>query len=315
MEQVKVANFVRVETDKMFAALSPKGRVNRFAHRRAPASVDVQPIIRMNRDTLYSTAIVDLAGGATLTLPEADGRYLSAMVVNQDHHVIDVLHDAGEHPIDAARCGTPYCAVLVRVLADPGDPDDVAAANAVQDGLAIAAGSAEPFVAPEVDDESYSAVRKAVLRLARYSDDYSKAFGPADVVDPISHLLGTASGWGGLPETEATYLPGTPDLPTSGTYRLEMRNVPVNGFWSISVYNADGYFEPNERGAYSVNDLTAVREDDGRTVHVHFGNGPADSLPNLLPITDGWNYLIRLYRPRPSVLDGTWRPAPLETLP
>ena len=37
--QVDVANFVRVETDKMFAALSPKGRVNRFAHRRAPASV------------------------------------------------------------------------------------------------------------------------------------------------------------------------------------------------------------------------------------------------------------------------------------
>jgi hypothetical protein len=31
----------------------------------------------------------------------------------------------------------------------------------------------------------------------------------------------------------------------------------VDGFWSISVYNADGFFEPNERGAYSVNNITA----------------------------------------------------------
>lgn len=313
MEKVNVVNFVRAETDHMFAALSPKGRVNRFTHRRESASVDVQPIIRMNRDTLYSSAIVDLAGGATLTLPETGGRYLSAQVVDRDHHVSQLLHDAGPHELDADLAGSRHVAVLVRVLADPADPADVAEANALQDQVAIEAGSAEPFVSPEYDEDSYRAVRKAVLRLGRYLDDYSGAFGSAAEVDPVSHLLGTASGWGGLPRNEAFYLPVTPDLPTTGTYRLELRDVPVNGFWSVSVYNADGYFEPNERGAYSVNDLTAEREDDGRTVHVHFGNGGAD-LPNLLPITEGWNLMVRLYRPRPSVLDGTWRPPPLERL-
>ena len=44
----------------------------------------------------------------------------------------------------------------------------------------------------------------------------------------------------------------------SGEYRLTVRDVPVDGFWSISVYNADGFFEPNERGAYSVNNITAT---------------------------------------------------------
>ena len=29
--------------------------------------------------------------------------------------------------------------------------------------------------------------------------------------------------------------------------------------------------------------------------------------PNMLPITPGWNYLVRLYRPRAEVLDGTWK--------
>jgi hypothetical protein len=28
--------------------------------------------------------------------------------------------------------------------------------------------------------------------------------------------------------------------------------------------------------------------------------------PNSLPLTEGWNYLVRLYRPRPEVLDGSW---------
>ena len=54
----------------------------------------------------------------------------------------------------------------------------------------------------------------------------------------------------------------------------------------------------------SVNNLTAIRDADG-SVTVHFG-GCGDGRPNCLPIMDGWNYLVRLYRPRPEILDGTW---------
>jgi hypothetical protein len=120
-------------------------------------------------------------------------------------------------------------------------------------------------------------------------------------VDPVHHLIGTAAGWGGLPDSEATYVGVTPQLPV-GEYELTIGDdVPVDGFWSISVYNADGFFEPNARGAYSVNNITAARNDDG-SVTVRFG-GEGD---NALPITDGWNYLVRLYRPRPEILDGSW---------
>jgi len=66
--------------------------------------------------------------------------------------------------------------------------------------------------------------------------------------------------------------------------------------------NRDGYFEPNDRGAYSANNLTAVASDDG-SVTVHFGGD--DDRANVLPITDGWNYAVRLYRPKPDVLNGT----------
>ena len=92
-----------------------------------------------------------------------------------------------------------------------------------------------------------------------------------------------------------------PNLPV-GEYELTVADdVPVDGFWSISVYNAEGFFEPNEQGAYSVNNITAARNDDG-SVTVRFG-GSGD---NSLPVTEGWNYLVRLYRPRPEILTGAW---------
>ena len=71
-----------------------------------------------------------------------------------------------------------------------------------------------------------------------------------------------------------------------------------------SVHYAAGYFEPNERGAYSLNDLTATRDHDG-SITVWFGGG-AEGTPNCLPIVPGWNHWVRLYRPRPEILDGTW---------
>ncbi|MGZ4183969.1 MAG: DUF1214 domain-containing protein [Solirubrobacteraceae bacterium] len=87
---------------------------------------------------------------------------------------------------------------------------------------------------------------------------FDHAFGARHEVDPVRHLVATAAGWRGLPDEEARYLGVEPRLPV-GEYQLTVREVPVDGFWSISVYNADGFFEPNDRNAYSVNNITAAR--------------------------------------------------------
>ena len=46
---------------------------------------------------------------------------------------------------------------------------------------------------------------------------------------------------------------------------------------------------------------------------INFGGDP--SLPNHLPIMEGWNYVVRLYQPGPQILDGSWTFPALETLP
>jgi hypothetical protein len=297
---VDVENFVRAETDRMCASFQAEaGGVNRLKHNRTPTPVEHQPVIRMNRDTLYRAAVVDISDGATVTIPDAD-RYVSVMVVNQDHYINRVLHRPGAHALTVDEYDTPW--VAARIVVDPADPDDVAAVNALQDGLAIEAGSAQPFQPPDYDGASLDATREALLALAKGLGRFARAFGTKDTVDPVRHLLGTAAGWGGLPDREASYVGVEPRKP-AGEYKLTVRDVPVDGFWSISVYNADGFFEPNDRGAYSVNNLTAVPNDDD-SITVHFGGD--DDRPNLLPITDGWNYTVRLYRPRPEILDGSW---------
>jgi hypothetical protein len=300
--RVTVENFVRAETDRMFAALQAEaGGVNRFHHSRAPTPIDQQTVIRMNRDTLYSFAVVDISEGASVTIPQSGDRYLSVMVVNQDHYVNQVLHEPGEHTLTVDEFDTPWVGIGARALVDPADADDVAAVNAIQDQFELDARSSNPFERPDYDTESFDGTRKAVLELAKHVAAVEGAFGAKGEVEPVRHLLATAVGWGGLPDREARYV--NFDGGPLGEYKVTVRDVPVDGFWSISVYNSDGFFEPNDRGAYSVSNITATRNDDD-SVTVHFGGD--DDRSNLLPITEGWNYIVRLYRPRPEILDGSW---------
>ena len=78
----------------------------------------------------------------------------------------------------------------------------------------------------------------------------------------------------------------------------------IDGFWSVSLYNAEGYYEKNQLNVYSVNSVTAKKGEDGSTA-IQFG-GCDGKIANCLPIMKGWNYTVRLYRPRPEILDGNW---------
>jgi hypothetical protein len=303
---VNADNFARAETDRMFADIQREaGGVNTFRHNREPASIDAQTVIRLNRDTLYSFAVVDLSEGATVVVPDAGDRYLSVMIVDHDHYVRGVIHEAGEHDIAALAPDTDYVLVAARTLVDPDDPADLTIVAEVQDALRLDVGSAVEFVSPEYDAASLDATRNALLALAAGLRSFDRTFGARDEVDPVRHLIGTAAGWGGLPVSEASYVGVDPQLPV-GFYDLTMHDVPVDAFWSVSVYNAAGYFEPTPEARYTVNSVTGVRDEDG-AVTVHFTPPGAGTEPNSIPLPDGWNYLIRLYRPRPDAVDGEWQ--------
>lgn len=308
-EIVNVDNFVRAETARMFdGALAQTGGVNLWAHNREPTPVDAQNVIRMNRDTLYSSAVVDISEGARVTLPDRAGRYMSMMVINEDHYINAILREPGTHELTVEEFDTPYVAVVLRIFVEPDDAHDVAVVHELQDGLVLDANSAKPYSHPAFDEESRKRTAKALLELNEGVPDARRTFGAKSEVDPIRHLLGTAAGWGGLPESEAFYLIES-EPRAAGHYTLTLEDVPVDGFWSMSIYNRDGYFEYNPFDSYSLNSVTSVPDEDG-SVTLNLTPHP-NGLENHLYVMDGWNYAFRLYLPRTSVLDGSWSLPPI----
>src|SRR5262245_35279917 len=80
---VTIDNFARAESDLYFGnAIKEAGGIGKFFHNRAPVDLDKQLVIRMNRDTLYSSAVFDLdAGPVTITLPHSGKRLMSLEVI------------------------------------------------------------------------------------------------------------------------------------------------------------------------------------------------------------------------------------------
>jgi hypothetical protein len=205
--------------------------------------------------------------------------------------------------------GTRYVALAFRTFVNPNNPADLKAVHALQDAIKVEQKTAGKFETPNWDQASLKKVREALLAVVEASGglDSTRMFGRKDEVGPIQHLLGTAAGWGGNPRSAAMYSGVAPKENDGKTaYRLTVKDVPVDGFWSVSVYNKDGYFEKNAKNAYTVNNVTAKPNADG-SVTIQFG-GDDTNTPNFIPIMPGWNYLFRMYRPRKEILDGTWQP-------
>lgn len=301
-------NFRRAETDLYFGKFVEDGGFGKFAHRRELAAIEDQDIVRMNRDTLYSSAVFDLdAGPVTITLPDAGKRFMSLQVWDEDEYCPLVAYGAGRHTLTREEVGTRYVAVMVRTFVDPSSGDDVRQVHALQDAIGVEQPRIGNFEIPEWDRSSQDRVREALKLLGVTMVDSRHTFGARGEVDPVRHLIGAAIGWGGNPEKDAFYLPLMPARDDARQiYRVHVPpDVPVDGFWSMSVYNKDGYFEKNPQDSYSVNNVTARKNPDG-SVDVQFG-GCDGKATNCLPITPGWNVTVRLYRPRPQVLSGEWK--------
>lgn len=302
---VTADNFERAETDNYFAGFVRDGQLGALSHNRTMADIDNQTVVRLNRDTLYSFGVFDLdAGPVTITLPETNGRFMSALLINEDHYnPIQTAYAPGSMTITRERAETRYVAVAIRTFADPDSVHDMAAAHAQQDAIRVEQKARGLFEPPSWDPGSLTQTRDALKQLTLGST--SGMFGPRGKVSPVHHLVGTASGWGGNPAEDAVYVIGAvPENDGKTVHRLKVRDVPVDGFWSVSVYNAQGFFEPNTRNAYSLNSVTAEPDADG-SFTIQFG-GCETGVRNCLPIAPGWNYTIRLYRPRQAILDGTW---------
>jgi hypothetical protein len=297
--------FVRAETDRTFNNYSKSGAFGKFLHIRSVTPIDKQDIVRLNRDTRYSIGIFDLNTPLTVSLPDAKERYIAMQVINQDEYTKSVVYKAKSYTFTKESVGSRYVCLIIRILVNGVDEKDNKMVTEIQNKITVTQSSVGTFEIPNWDQPSLNKLRDAIKVLASTLTDTKKCYGDVNEVNPIAHLLGAAAGWGGNPPNAAMYINVNPELNDGKTpYKLTVKDVPVDGFWSISVYNKAGYFEANSFNAYSINNKTGIKNADG-SMTIHFG-GDSKQV-NYLPVTEGWNYTVRLYRVRNEILNGSWK--------
>jgi hypothetical protein len=127
--EVTQQTYCRAETDRTFYnATQLTGGINNLFSFRNVTPLDRQTVVRMNKDTLYTVALVDTSKGATITVPEMPAcRYFSVLLIDNDHYCAGVLYDSGTHVLPQ---DTKYLAINIRIqLLHPGDPEEIKLVN------------------------------------------------------------------------------------------------------------------------------------------------------------------------------------------
>lgn len=304
--QVDAFNFARAETDLQMKGYGAKG-FGEFAHSRKAYDVDHQVTLSGNRDTIYSFGVFDLSkSDLTITLPDSKGKYMTLMPISQNHDIYRGLNAPGTYTFTQKEIGTRYMVFVVRTLADPNDPKDMDRAHKLQDGIQVQQTDIGDMSGlQDWDEKQMLAMRKAYNELGSSLSSSSSFFGVKCDRSYLQNAMGIAVGWGGMQKEDALYLPGQVEKNDGKTaYTITVpEDVPVGGFWSVTVYNEDRFMVKNEYDAYAFNNITSEKARDGSTV-LHFGGDPKAG--NYIPIMDGWLYIVRFYQPKDAILNGEW---------
>ncbi|WP_076414400.1 DUF1214 domain-containing protein [Shewanella sp. UCD-KL12] len=310
---VTVNNFVEAEMDARLYRFFDEGGLNVGMVFNEVTPTDRQPVPRMNRDTLYAGIQVDTSKGYTITIPEhADDRYASVYILDNEHKTLHILKGSGTtHHFDKQE-DTRWIAVIPRVqVFDAKDDADVAIASNILNQIKIESGNMQPKPMVNWDWEQMIELRsqyEVEMRdsITQYPNDWQGARGEVDRYK--GHNMAVATSWGLFPSSETVYIAQAPELGTDICYSSTYQEPENTAFWSITVYNDQGYMFSDDN---NINSRVAKQNQDG-SVTMHYGSAEVcGDIDNRLDTTEGWNILMRVYEPDQSVRDGEYLLPPI----
>jgi len=300
-EKVTMDNIVRAETAKYFAEETILTGPNKFRHERKGIQLDHQTVIRSNFDLIYSYGVFDASGGLTVTVPPYD-LYQSVQIFDENHVTLAVVYPGETKTInkDQLTYGD-HCYLFMRTMPPSMDEKGLKKLHERQDSVVVKAGSAKPYVSEvKYDVKSFNALRNELIARAPKETVIYKGFVESlDAIQSPHYQMTNLAGWGGLPATQTHYfvvLPGdvasANGQPASMTFKAPDLQYDRSGYWSLTVYDADGWVVTDP---FKISSHEAKPNPDG-TYTINF-NGPKGSI-NDLQAPKGWNALFRCYLPK-----------------
>ena len=280
--------------------------VNKFLHKRKLTPTDEQPVVRMNRDTYYSFAVIDVSEGATVTLPEVpEGRYMSLQPGTEDHRIQPMSYGGGTFELATHKGSHLYVAVRLDARFTEAE------VAKIQDQIKISANSNKRFKAEPVNKESFTAVENELkakmpaIAKRDGADALTACFtAPTDESKKLftqeKYEVCAAVGWGGAQFIDNAY-EVSGNYPADTCHQATFEDPKNEAFWSITVYDKAGFMFEDEANLSS---NTAKPNADG-TYTISFGCG--EDAPNNLKTANKsgvFNLAIRHYQPSQLVRDG-----------
>jgi hypothetical protein len=273
-------------------------------HARTAADPNDKTVVRINFDTRYSFAVLDLTCDATIIMPQTNGRYQSVWFVTEEHYNPMAITAPGTYTITQKDMGSKYVLAIFRTQVNMQDEADMQAVTQLQDAITLTqANRGQYVVTNKWNMDDVLAMRKKYQYIAVEKNiSTSEMFGKKGEVSLENHNCGVACGWGGFTPDQAVYLSYTNNQNKPCT--LLLKDVPVadNAFWSITVYDSDGYPQGEY---YNCNSSFATSNALGEVL-IHFG-GNDKTADNYLDIFPGWTFILRLYLPQEAYFNGTWQ--------
>ncbi|QUM85417.1 DUF1214 domain-containing protein [Moritella sp. 28] len=299
---------------QMLETQKKAGGVNRFEHLSQLTRTSMQPVVRMNRDAYYSKAVIDVSAGASITLPEVPkGRYFSMQPVTLDHRPQAMSYGAGTYELATHR--GEHMIVIIR-LDSNFSPKEV---KRLQQKIIINANSNKKFSSSAVQKESFYQVENQlkanILKLMKQEGPVQLSTtlfsSPTDETrsyyQPDKNQTAAAIGWGGALAKDNIY-ETSPNYPANGCYQMTFEDPKNRDFWSITVYNKQGFMFDDKA---STNSYKAKPNTNGTyTISL----GCSKDSPNRIPIVNEsgiFSITVRHYGPSERVIKKGYRLVPL----
>jgi hypothetical protein len=259
------------------------------------------PVVRMNQDSLYSSAIAraDENGMVHVSIDEGAKVYTSVHVLDENSASPAYFVGAGKHSV---KVDTEYAFIIFRAgVEDKNDLSDALAAQPLFH-VDYTATVGQDYIAPNYDVAQRNALtEKLKADFLKSGKDFVYVGGKEHSEDPVRIAQSNAQGWGGMPvELGVSNIYRNTKQFDGGVCQTVTFEEPDNKYFtSITLYDETGYMIDSSR--FSINSYEWQKNSDG-TLTINFNCG-GDAINNLTSDGQDFNYTFRNYGATQRVAD------------